>query len=752
MDWRLFFFLFFLSVQRVDGQQPSKRTPSANLTKASRYLRESQDLSVNPCSNFFQFVCGRWKTNNPIPDGDPFVSRYTLLQQKVNRQLQKLFAHPPNGSDRTEAEAKVRFAFRACVNDFPKGVKDVAARLRKELAFLGGFPLIEPQSPNAFGFDLTEGLARLKQLRGFEALIKTDISRDLDNSTRFIAFFQVAPPHLKILDFYVEEKYAPVMVALRKDFERIARKLAADLRIPVDERRLTADVQKIVDFDRALGKLAAMKNTPEDGQEHELSHGWAQKTRMSKLSAYLPLIDWPRLMSSSWPKEMRAYLSGDPEIFVEHPEDFEALGRLLERTNPQVVLNYVLLMYFWRRVGTLGEKYSEFTPPSVEVNGRVIDEIHPSCQQKRPRETPPSLLDETAEICTANMAEFFPLVASNLWVREHFDPRVQRAVGRLVGDIRAAFREIIAENTWMDRQTKDYALEKASGLRFEEERPFLQLRKMRIHIGYAPNVMNDRLIGEEYSNVHFERSDVFDDVIRKIRAAEFQREVRRLLRAATPDDAAMSATEINAFYDMSNTITLPAAYLQPPFFDLNAPAVMNYGALGFTAAHEFSHGFDETGSLYNADGNLRKWWKEGSYNRFTNRTDCLVDQYSTFIDPQLHLHVNGQLTLGENIADVSGLKIAYRAFHNYLKRNPNSSHPLPQMEYRTPDQLFYISYAAAECTNDLPSELTKSLLSEAHTPEPFRVNGVVSNQPPAARAFQCPRGSKLNPNTKCGIW
>jgi putative endopeptidase len=233
------------------------------------------------------------------------------------------------------------------------------------------------------------------------------------------------------------------------------------------------------------------------------------------------------------------------------------------------------------------------------------------------------------------------------------------------------------------------------------------------------------------------------------RAFEHARQLAKLGRAVDRDEWQMTPQTVNAYYEESlNEIVFPAAFLQPPMFDPAADDAVNYGAIGAVIGHEISHGFDDEGSQYDGSGNLRVWWSADDRARFDAKTKMLVAQYSAFSPVPGH-HVNGELTLGENIADNSGLEIAYKAYHRSL-----GERPAPVIDGMTGDERFFYGYAQANRSKGRESALLAQIRSDPHSPAEFRVNGVVRNHPAFYSTFGVKPGDGmyLPPEQRVSIW
>jgi len=217
-------------------------------------------------------------------------------------------------------------------------------------------------------------------------------------------------------------------------------------------------------------------------------------------------------------------------------------------------------------------------------------------------------------------------------------------------------------------------------------------------------------------------------------------------------------TVVNAYYySLQNSISFPAGILQPPFFYERCPMYLNFGGIGMVIGHEISHGFDNSGRQFDKDGSLKLWWTNETLENFNNKKQCFIDQYSQYKLPQLVaigapvVNVDGVLTQGENIADNGGSRQMSKGYHDFV--DENGKEPLlPGLTEYSQEQLMYISYGNIWCNNMRDGYAQTYLLTSAHSPGMFRVNGVVSNNMDFAKAFNCPIGSPMNPEKKCVLW
>jgi putative endopeptidase len=302
------------------------------------------------------------------------------------------------------------------------------------------------------------------------------------------------------------------------------------------------------------------------------------------------------------------------------------------------------------------------------------------------------------------------------YVQRYFPPDAKRRIDALVSKLIDAYRSSIDGLDWMSAATKAEARDKLS--------------KLAVKIGY-PNEWKD------YSKLRVARDDLVGNVVRSAQL-EYQRDLDRLGKPVDRGEWFTTPQTVNAFYNPTlNDITFPAAILQPPFFDATADDAVNYGGIGAVIGHEISHAFDDQGRKYDGTGNLRDWWTPQDAQRFTARTTALAAQYSAY-EPLPGEHINGELTLGENIADLSGLTVAQRAYRLSL-----GGRPAAVMNGFTGEQRFFLGWAQAWRGKIRDKQLREQLLSDPHSPNEFRANGVVSNLPEYYTAFDVKQGDKL---------
>jgi predicted metalloendopeptidase len=416
-----------------------------------------------------------------------------------------------------------------------------------------------------------------------------------------------------------------------------------------------------------------------------------------------PAIDWPHYL------EMLG-VAGHDSVIIGEPSYFKELSGALRDTPLAVWRDYL-------RVRVVDDLAPYLNAAVVErafdFNGRTIT----GTPQLRPR-WKRALSEEEAAIGD---------MLGKAYVARHFPPAAKVRMDQLVGNLRAAFATSIDELDWMGPDTRREAHAK--------------LDNFTVKIGYPEK-------WKEYPGLVIQRDDLVGNVLRA-REVNHRREVQKLGRPIDRTEWHMTPQTVNAYYNpTANEIVFPAAILQPPFFDMKADDAVNYGGIGAVIGHEISHGFDDQGRKFDGHGMLRDWWTAEDNDRFQARAGALVKQYNAF-SPLDGQHVNGELTLGENIGDLSGLAVAYRAYRIAL-----AGREAPVIDGFTGDQRFFLGWAQIWARKYRDDELRRRLLTDPHSPNEYRCNGIVRNTPQFAAAFDVKPGDGLYlpPGDQVRIW
>jgi len=405
-------------------------------------------------------------------------------------------------------------------------------------------------------------------------------------------------------------------------------------------------------------------------------------------------------------------LAGPAYEIVGQPEFFDAVNRLVQErplADWQVYLRWHLLH------GSAPYLPAAFEQENFNFYGKALS----GQPEQEPR------WKRAAHVIDGNIGE----ALGQLYVEEYFPPEARTRMNELVENLKAVFHDRLERVPWMTDATRAKALAKFA--RFTQK------------IGY-PDKFRD------YSAVAIRRDDLLGNV-RRAAAFESHREIVRVGKTVDRTEWGMTPETVNAYFNPSlNEIVFPAGILQPPFFDVTMDDAVNYGAIGVVIGHEMTHGYDDEGRKYDADGNLNDWWTDADSKAFDARAQLVVDEYNTF-EALPGLHVNGKLTLGENLADLGGVHIAYEAFEHALAKDPSKRKTIDGF---TPEQRFFISFAQIWRTNIRDAEAQRLITVDTHSPGQFRAYGPLLNVQAFYDAFDIQPGSPMwrPPEQRAIIW
>uniref|UniRef100_A0A4W6FMZ8 Membrane metalloendopeptidase like 1 n=1 Tax=Lates calcarifer TaxID=8187 RepID=A0A4W6FMZ8_LATCA len=326
-----------------------------------------------------------------------------------------------------------------------------------------------------------------------------------------------------------------------------------------------------------------------------------------------------------------------------------------------------------------------------------------------------------------------------LYVRETFAGESKRMVSDLISKIQKAYVETLEELSWMDAPSKEKAREKAMAI--------------KEHIGYPDHILQEgnQKLDQEYAHLNFSEEHYFENILENLKS-EAHKSLKKLREPVDPDLWIIGAAVVNAFYSPNrNQIVFPAGILQPPFFSKHQHQALNFGGIGMVIGHEITHGFDDNGRNFDKDGNMLNWWSNYSAEHFKEQSQCMVQQYGNFNWKLAGgQNVSGISTLGENIADNGGVRQAYKAYLKWVEmQGEEPCLPGLDMDHK---QLFFLNFAQVWCGAYRPEYASQSIKTDSHSPLEYRVLGSLQNFEAFSEAFQCQKGSPMNPELKCRVW
>jgi putative endopeptidase len=648
---------------------------------------ETGDLnrSVQPCDNFFDFSNGTWRQKNPIPSSMDRWSRRWQAGEVNKDQLRKIL-------DEVSAKPNQSKGSTAqLTGDFY-----AACINQKEVDAAGLTPLKKylDQIEAIHDPESLEAEIRGLQAIGLPVPFYFAGAPDLHAPTETVGEVGAAGLGLPDRDYYVksEKRFADARAEYLIYVAKIFTLSGAS------EADAKTAAQTVMSFETALAKASLDNVVLRDPKSRD------HLVDVAVLQAMTPHFDWSAFLKSGGVQPSA--------INVEQP----AFLAEVERQFVSAPLAEWRTYLRWQLINGSADALSK---PFENAHFEFYQKELAGVGELKPRAT------RCAEQTDALLGE----ALGQEYVKRYFPPEAKKRADAMVANIIAAMRESLEESDWMTPATKAKAIEK--------------IKNFQVKIGY-PDKWKD------YSSIKIDRGDYFDDVF----AARRFQTLDDWSTIGKPVDRArwgMTPPTSNAYYNpQMNEIVFPAGILQPPAFSVNDTDAVNYGAIGVVIGHEISHGFDDQGAQFNAQGKLDNWWTKEDLEKFQAKTACVVKQFDGFtIDGGDNIHINGKLVLGESIGDLSGLKIAYRAFKKTAQGQSDV-----KIDGFTPDQQFFIAWG--QFRGDETRTETQKLMvqGDPHPVAKYRVLGPLSNFPPFAAAFSCPTGSPMTRTDadRCVVW
>ncbi|XP_066534834.1 phosphate-regulating neutral endopeptidase PHEX [Hoplias malabaricus] len=686
--------------------------------EAAGSILKKMDLSVQPCDDFYQYSCGGWLKENPIPEDSSSYGIYPWLRQNVDLKLKELLEQPTTDND-IEAVKKAKVLYRSCMNETALELLDAKPLLKELRKADFRWPVLGTARGTDMHwdeakFDLLKTLAHIRTQHSKSVLLRLYVSPDDKNSQRYIIKLDQASLVLSREDYITNTTEAQ---ANREALWRLM--VDVSVMLGADEQAAESQMKAVLDFEIKLAQITIPF-------ENRTSESMYNKYSLSKLQRTIPEFNWLSFVKATIDSKLYPDLTimSSEQVIVRAPQYLKDLFKLLNVTDTRTVANYVV----WRSV------LSRITTLSRRFLYRYLDFARVT--------TGTTSLTPRWDKCVNYVEGTLMYATGRLFVQKHFQEDKKHMMEELIEGIRWAFIDMLEkENDWMDGETKKKAIEKAHAV----------LAK----VGYPEFILNDTYINEDIKRLSFSEKDYFGNVMQTLSFIA-QADIGWLRKSVPRTEWFTNPTTVNAFYSSStNQIRFPAGELQKPFFwGLKYPRSLSYGAIGVIVGHELTHGFDNNGRKYDKDGNLDQWWSNASITSFNEKTQCMIDQYNGYHWKEAGLKVRGKRTLAENIADNGGMREAFRAYRRWVQKERSGvEEPLLPGVGLNNNQLFFLSYAHVRCNSYRPEAARDQIVSGAHSPPKYRVIGAMSNYEEFHKAFNCPATSVMNRGSEsCRVW
>lgn len=635
------------------------------------------------CNDFFEFSNGNWIKSVEIPADRSRYGSFDILSENNRTKLHEI----------TESAAKTTNAKpgsdEQLIGDFYAACMDEAAIEKAGTAPLDAFfkRIDAAKSPA----DLTAVIA-LMHKHGVPAVFGFGASPDIKNSTINIANAGQGGLSLPNRDYYTKDD--PKSIETRQKFEQYVAnmfKLMGD-----DADKAVARAKTVMAMQN---RLALASKAPVELRNPENRYN---KMSLTDAQALAPTLDFKVYLAERGAPQVSELNIGQPDFFRE-------VGKMMNEVPLEDWKTYLKWMTLNDAADALPKRFDE---ERFNFYGRYLT----GAKEQQPR----------WKRCVAATDGTVGEALGQAFVKTAFTPEAKARMDALITNLFAAYRERLSTLEWMTPETRRKALEK--------------LDTYQRKIGFP-----DKLRG--YTGLKLNRKSYFDNLVR---ASEFEIN-RNLQDIGKPVDRTrwgMTPPTVNAYYSpLYNEIVFPAGILQPPFFNQNADDAINYGAIGAVIGHEITHGFDDQGSKFDAQGNFKSWWTPEDRAKFEQKADCVSTQFSNY-EVLPGVNMQGKLTLGENIADLGGLTMAFRAYQKSLTGKPRPK----DIDGFTPEQRFFLGYAQVWASKARDEAVRQQVATDPHALPRFRVNGPLSNMNEFAEAFGCKTGDKMVRDTRCQVW
>lgn len=642
------------------------------------------DPSANACINFFQFADGGWVSSHPIPPAYSTWGTFNSLLDHNQDVLHRILEEAAASRNATPGSNEQK------IGDYYGSCVN-EAEINKE-----GITPLEPELKRIAAISTPQQLeaevARLQSM-GIGVMFRFGSTQDYKNSSEEIAAAGQGGLALPDRDYYVnpDQRSQKIRDAYVEHVQNMF-KLMGD-----DEATASDEAQKVMDIETALAKASMTRVEMRDPESHY------HKMDIAAFQQITPDFSWKTyLQDIGYP--------GVTDVNVAQPDFFKALNSQLT----SVPVGDWKVYLRWHLVNTAAPALSsKFVDEDFDFNGKTLT----GAKEMQPR----------WKRCVQSTDRALGEALGQKYVQRAFTPADKAAALKMVHNLIRALHDDIETLDWMSPETKTQALDKLSHIDLKVGYPDHWRSYAAFHVTRGPYVENF-MHGAEF---------------------RFRYEMAKIGKPADRTEWTMTPPTVNAYYNSTiNEIVFPAGILQWPFFDAKADDALNYGGIGAVIGHEMTHGFDDQGRKFDAQGNLRDWWTPEDAKNFEARAECVQHQFDRY-EVQPGVHENGKLVLGESIADLGGLTIAYKAF-----KRTDEGQSDQKMDGFTPDQRFFLAWARTWADNIRPEMELLLVKTNPHPLDRFRAIAAPSNMAPFAQAFDCKPGDPMvrPPDNVCRIW
>ncbi|XP_054153018.1 neprilysin-1-like [Oppia nitens] len=674
---------------------------------AGKQLLANLNKSVDPCVDFYDFACGGWVATHTIPSDKSRYGIFDELDHNLKKGLNDILRQKPT----TKTPQSVRYSsdlFKACIDEETIESRGVSPLLGI-LELVNGWPLSNRLS--TLQDWQTSYVNQLVSL-GLESIYSITVSADANDT--LVNRFYINSPNFGL------GRNQLVNTSAYPDIVNAYKKYILESVVLLGGKNDSQTQQDIEDMLRFESKLANLSLPQEEKRDPSV---WYKRMTFTKLNELTDnKVDWLKLANNIYERlNLPIRVQTDELVIVQDSGYVKGVTELMDKTPAIVVSNYMS----WMAVMS----FAKYTTKKFRETEFQFKKVTEGIQK----------LTEQEEMCTQTLLDSIQYAVSRLYVDKNFTPKDKQETANLINTIAESYTKLIHESDWLDETTKSKSLDK--------------LNAITKNVGYPDWLLNNDELDKYYQlKQKVDPKKSFEGILylEQISVIRMFRSLREAVNLTL--NWPMPPAMVNAAYEPTqNSITIPAGILKPPFFNSERPVQLNFGAIGLVIGHEFTHGFDDEGSQYDAQGNLKKWWSTQIRKKFEQKADCFVKEYSNIYVPEAKMHLNGKNTLGENIADNGGMRESFLAYQSWVKKH-GPSQRLPHVSEYSADQLYFLSHANVWCGMYRKEALINQIEYNPHSPGKYRVNVPVSNFKPFSDTFKCKADSPMNRKDKCILW
>ncbi|CAF0963262.1 unnamed protein product, partial [Didymodactylos carnosus] len=629
-------------------------------------IYNAMDLTVDPCEDFYQFACGNWDKQHPVPEGRSVRSSFESFVNDVVDLYRELLRKPVLLNE-PDAVKKLKIFYQTCISpDRDSAANENVTLLTNKLEQVGGFPVLygDKWKPK---LSLEQLLATLHLKFNIEPLFELKVAADDMNNTQHIILINHPSLFLQASAAYESpeevDAYLHFMISVTTN-------------LGANQTYAKHEMKRILELEKALANIRIDQlGTVMD---------FYNKVSIEQLQLMVPSINWSVYFYHVFKEKIPSH----EQIIVLYATDYmKELERLLKLFDIRTFTNYGL----WRVIANL--------VPDMSKNFR---EYH----HELARLTQGAALNGIGSHCLLNRAdETFAIAMTYIYLKSQTEVNIREELQELIQNIRETFYETITINKWMTNDTKNVALAKA--------------QRMSEFIAYPLEALNETYLNTSHAHLNITTESHLNNVINLLEN-EVKKNIALFRKPVDKKQWMTSSAQVNALYDSNrNAIIIPVGMTRPFLYSSKFPHYVIYARIGMVISHEIVHGFDTNGRYFDEHGNLKYWWNNETDATYKNTERCIIDQYSNYMYEQVNMTLNGNTTRSENIADIAGTKLAFQAYKRWVKVHGNEPR-LPLLDHYDPLQLFFISFSQIWCGNYLSERLKKDIRDMIHTPFRYR--------------------------------